>query len=690
MNPRDIPKWDTSKKYYWEQDATVLAFFLNEYDKIRNGINLGGYYMTGWMYFHLNYFSTEVMDVKAKKSSVKQPPLDDNVYFLMECFKKATEESKGFAMWGTRGFAKSTLLASHEYWTHLVLGGRSGHTMIVYKEGNDLASIKNMFMMCASKIHPAFGLNVVSGAGDWSKITGDVVFGNTMQDNTVLSHSNIRLINAAGGAESASEKGAGLTPIGFKMDEIGKYDGRGIYLSAKISFKSQGIALFTPILAGTGGNETLSEGAKELLTNPNNYDISLMNWDTLGTIVPEEHITWKEDRGKVFSTFVPGQMSYRDQAPKLLSTFGHLTKGQFDNDEINKHPIFVTDWAGANKKFNDTLELLTTEKTRNKHKMALPRNIEDTFLTSGVKAFNKDRAKKRITEIKKDPKYTLIDVEVDPHTRKVSTTFSDKKVAEREYKGIAISAPIMSFEGFPDEIPVNYKFVSGVDDYKSEQSTTTSLGSIYIIKRREATEPLERIIASITERPERHRELHAKWEKIIRATNALCNLEIADASFVSYLEDTIKVNPRSYLHPFINPYQDLTKKDSYKKNINASGYRFGIYPTTQNKGLMIKLAIDYTETTFVADYDEYGTPIMKDGFDLIEDPFLLEEMAEYEDGGNYDRIVAFGWALVLARHMDTNNVKIEDLHLKKYNQNVERKPQKGAFSKSAQISNFRK
>lgn len=1054
ISPKDIPYWNPNLPF-WEQNVSTLQFWINEYDKIVNGVNLGGYYMHGWTYFHLNHFTSRIMDTRTGTESVRQPFFDDNVYFLMECFKKATEEGKGFVMWGTRGFAKTTFMASHEEWTHLCRNIGGGLSIVVGGKSTDLKSMETAFKESNNKISPALRLNVLSGETDWSKGV-DMVFGHSLSSGTKLIQSGIVLINAEGGTQNASEKAAGFTPIGFKMDEIGKFNPIPVFESAKISFKQSGVSTFTFILGGcvcagtkvwnekgelvniedlqqsdgilgydlkrnevskeiitywqpphekdcyrittnrgkvlecsddhpilirekydngvfkkgklffeetknlvvgdhlcvvnglsedffngteemfdpylvgmsigdgciqksgatmifnadedvknyikskyhtntvfsdktkdgrilekftvsginhhmkslnlngksrefktlpdelykyrkqdiidlltgyydadgcyyvsnkitkgnrrrecmikltscgknilqevqmllikfgiqsnliyepltenssikstrghynliiksassmvkfaeifspkikykkeklaeihsiwsdnkknkqgnmvfetiksidyiglkpvynltagttntyiangiithnTGGNSSLSEGSKTMLTNPNDYDISIMNWDLLNNMVPEEHITWKEDVGKLFSTFVPGQMSYRDNEPKEFTTFGEFTKNKYKNDELNSLEFCKTNWGKANKFFYDKYDSYTTPEAKSKLRMYLPRNISDTFLVDKVNAFDKDKILLKLEEIKRQPKYELVDFDIDYEGR-ISKRFINKPLAGRRYENMPLDAPYMIFEEFPDEIPGKYHNVSAVDDYKSEESTTGSWGSMYVLKRRTSLDPLERIVACITERPKRHRNLYEKWEKLIRATNALCNIEIADANFVPFLEDTLKVHPGYYLHPFINPHMEMNTK-SKKSNNN---YKWGIYPTHQNKSIMINEVIAYTQSEFNAGYDsKTNMPIIKCGIDLIEDPWLLQEMLEYTSESNVDRIVAFGWALVLARYMDRKKIQPEDLHIKKFNEEmikVKKPVTKSNFFSTKKYRNF--
>lgn len=1016
MDKKDIPYWDT-RKFFWQQTKSAIQFFQNEYNKILNGVNLGGYYMSGWMYFHINFFQTTIIDPKTLKKSIRTSPLDDNTYYLMECYKEATEKGLGLCMWGTRGFGKSTFIGSIKHWTHLT---KDGTSMLVYKEGNDLSSIRDMITTSMSNIHPAFKLNILRGSGDWKDT--DVVFGNSTSHNEEFIKSQLRVINASGGAESASEKGAGLTPIGYVMDEAlafdsilhlgekeitmeeitigdeiygddgklttvldkidvgvvpmyeftlsdgrkvessedhvwrvkdkrykkevdlrtseivdkykakkfdsrydkynttynfsiplakpvnypekdlpiepyflglwlgdgitskpsvcsadkeikeyiksyagrincdysehfhkdvlnfstiriksvkgtsgtgsnpvinalrelgiysdknipeiylkasveqrldllrglmdsdghrtdsgdieftscipklvetfktlihslgirvsikekklqlsstipnkynkkvtrfylmtdlevfklsrklssktytgakrkhniafvnivdvrelepkqaycikasnksslflvnqyiithncGKYDPVGIFNSAKASFKYQNKSLFTYILAGTAGNEALSEGAKTMLMNPKDYDLLIMNWDTLNNIVPDEHITWKEDVGRKFGIFVPGQMSYRENEPKLEKTFGEFSNDKFDSDELNSMKINVTDWKATKEVFERKLNDSSDESVKTKQRMYYPMCIDDSFLTSKVNPFDAEAITRKLRQLKEKPKHTLVDFEIDPKTNKITTTFqSDKPLAERGHKK-TISAPYMIFDNFPKEVPPKFKFVSGADDYKSADATTESLGAIYVLERRTINMPLEKIAACLVERPATHREMHSKWEKLIRGTQAICNLEAADTAFVSYLEDVIKVDGYQYLHPFINPHAALANKNKGKVQSN---YKFGTYPHQWNVKILFDTVIDYTQQTFTVGFDpETNAQIINCGIDLIDDPMLLQEMLDFKYGsGNYDRLFSFGWALILARHLDSKNIMPEDKHVEKYN-----------------------
>jgi len=50
MNPKDIPQWDT-KKHFFEQEISTIQFWEEEIRKIKNGINIGGYFIHPFLYW---------------------------------------------------------------------------------------------------------------------------------------------------------------------------------------------------------------------------------------------------------------------------------------------------------------------------------------------------------------------------------------------------------------------------------------------------------------------------------------------------------------------------------------------------------------------------------------------------------------------------------------------------------------
>lgn len=105
MKEKDIPKWDPHK-HFFEQELSVIQFWQEEINKIKNGINIGGYHIHPWLYWHLNIFKFAWGAGKDKYP--KNPAFRDNEYFFTEMLKLAEEDGrKGILMYGSRRISKA-------------------------------------------------------------------------------------------------------------------------------------------------------------------------------------------------------------------------------------------------------------------------------------------------------------------------------------------------------------------------------------------------------------------------------------------------------------------------------------------------------------------------------------------------------------------------------------------------------
>lgn len=463
---------------------------------------------------------------------------------------------------------------------------------------------------------------------------------------------------------------------------IGKKDVYNLTAGSTNTYIANGI-----ITHNTGGNNELSEGAKEILENPEAWSMLPMNWERLDKFTDPEFFNWEKEKKNKFCTFVPGQMSHRlDGVGKKKTNLGKFLG--IKGEDIGKIEIAITDWDIATKEISRLLDSATTEKQKNKHRMYFPTSTLDCFLTDIENPFPVQRCIEKLNRIKTNPTYKLGDFVPSSDESGLIFTFSDRKLAEREYKGSPVNAPWMVFGEIPDgKVPKNF-FVAGLDDYKLDQSTTTSLGALYILQRK-ATElgaVVETIRASLATRPEQHPMFHESIERGLSKYNALCNLEAIDTGFKAFLTTTDR-NLDMYLCKDLNPAQDLnSKKRQQGRN------KYGTYPTPENKRLILNDVINYANRAIDVGIDEEGRKIVKFGVDFIEDPQLLEEMINFEYGGNYDRITAFGHALLLSKEMDKNRIIPENLeddkdYIKKHNKFNE-KPKLKNFSNKYKFNNY--
>lgn len=645
INDKNPPVWDRRKSYF-DQDPFVLAYYEEEFRKIQEGVTVGGYFIHPWLYFHINFFKTPVPAKSSKggkKSTevIMNPPLDDNTLYVAESYAEAEEADKGIALFGSRGVAKSTWLASISQWT--TLASPNGVMSIVGGNDGDLRSISRLIQTSLTNVHPFFHMNRLKS--DWDK---EVKFGLKDKNNEEMLYSSISITNADKGGKKESEKGAGLSPTGFIADEIGKWNPIGILQSALPSYMTNYGQKLVHILAGTTGNRELSKDAKKILTNPEEYRLLLTNWDTLERKVPEEHITWKHSRKEKFSVFMPGQMSYRLKVPKLESNLADFL-GKPKSKNLKNIKINLTDWETATNLIKENISSLRDMESKEKQKMYFPLSIDDVFLTEGANPFPTTVIRKRIKELEESGDIGK-DIDILYSGGLAQAEFISKKRAEVSHGGGEADAPIILFDKLPEKAPPRGTYVSGLDDYKLEQSDTDSLGSFYVLKRKlDLNQPCETIAASYTARPNRHKDFHRQCEKLIETWDAECCMESIDISFAQYLDN--KGKAQQLLAPAFS-FSRTTSK--FASRLNS---RYGLMPNGPNNEVRFNILIDYCKEEHLVDMDEEGNNIYKYGVEFIDDVDLLKEMLNYKKGGNFDRITAFSHALVYARELDKNNIR---------------------------------
>lgn len=429
----------------------------------------------------------------------------------------------------------------------------------------------------------------------------------------------------------------------------GKYAFKDIFESAIPSFKTQYGYKLVPILSGTSGNVELSKDAREVLENPDVFDILPMNFERLNNMVPPEFITWDKDFKKKFGTFVPGQMSYRLLTPRIdrsLSDFVGIS-----SPELKSLKVKSTDWAKAKDEIDSLGGASAKEKTKDRNKMYYPLELDHCFLTKGANPFPTTIINKRIRELEESGKAGRA-VEIIKDGAEYHQKFSEKRKADVRHKGGSIDAPIMLYSELPEKTPERYKFVSGLDDYKLNESDTDSLGAFYVIKRRnlEINSPCETVVASYVSRPDRHRDFHKTLETMIEVWAAECLMEAVDVSFEEYLE--LKGKAAKWLAPAIT---FAKSKDS--RNNTKLQKKYGLFPTAGNNEHRMNVLVDWCWEEHTIGIDDEGVPITKYSVEFLDDIELLIELRDWQKGKNSDRKEAFSHALLHAHQLDADGIR---------------------------------
>lgn len=472
-------------------------------------------------------------------------------------------------------------------------------------------------------------------------------------------HAIISIANINMGRKTSTQKTAGLTPATAIFDEVGKGPIKKPYTAAMPSYDTPYGWRLSPILAGTGGEVELSKDAQEMFSDPDTYNLLVMDWDILNRRAMKGK-TWKERK---WAMFVPGQMA-NSGVKRTIGLGDYL--GKPDDKKLNKIKIDATDFEASTNKLNEERKKLSTKDrvAYTSHTMFYPFTIDDCFLSSSQNLFPVEYAIKHKNDLLESGQYSgmLCDVFLESGN-KLGTTKSNKQLAGFPFSGGVIDAPVQIFEMPQSNRFDDFIYVSGSDPYKQAKSDTPSLGAFYVFKRRVGIrDPYAyRIVASYVSRPSSIDQFCRTCEVLQKGYGAICLMENADQMYEQYLNRKSGM-PASF---FLFAGEAIANK--YVKAGSRQNSKLGLYPTPGNQNLLFSCVVDYCWQDFVVGYDDQtGLDITVKGIELIDDIALLDEIIQYKPGLNVDRIIAFGHALVLARYFDDNNYmpksKIEEMN----------------------------
>lgn len=516
------------------------------------------------------------------------------------------------------------------------------HSVVGFSD-SDLSNIGEYCEYGLDHVHPFFRINRTKT--DWSS---GVTLGKRMSNGVRDIHAIISIANINMGRKTSTQKTAGLTPATAIFDEVGKGPIKKPYTAAMPSYDTPYGWRLSPILAGTGGEVELSKDAQEMFSDPDTYNLLVMDWDILNRRAMKGK-TWKERK---WAMFVPGQMA-NSGVKRTIGLGDYL--GKPDDKKLNKIKIDATDFEASTNKLNEERKKLSTKDrvAYTSHTMFYPFTIDDCFLSSSQNLFPVEYAIKHKNDLLESGQYSgmLCDVFLESGN-KLGTTKSNKQLAGFPFSGGVIDTPVQIFEMPQSNRFDDFIYVAGQDPYKQAKSDTPSLGAFYVFKRRVGIrDPYAyRIVASYVSRPSSIDQFCRTCEVLQKGYGAICLMENADQMYEQYLNRKSGM-PASF---FLFAGEAIANK--YVKAGSRQNSKLGLYPTPGNQNLLFSCVVDYCWQDFVIGYDDQtGLDITVKGIELIDDIALLDEIIQYKPGLNVDRIIAFGHALVLARYFDDNN-----------------------------------
>lgn len=636
-----------SKEIPWaKEDAGYSSFWEKERFKVERGIEIDGFKMSGWLYWHINHWrinADKMTDWGEIVPDSVVPYLRDNEIILDDLIKEAEKDRKGIVIMGLRQFAKTTMESSYAGRAGVLFGG--SQNLIMGTNADDLNNITQNLDFGLLNCTPYFRIPRISRDWDSERVLLGVK--NKQGDNFV--HSTYVIRNTSGGKKT--EKGAGVSNLKCNLwDEIGKDDFLQALIGTKPAMLSEYGWRTIPICVGTGGNVEKARDAKELFFNPGNHNF----------------LSFTQEDGRVTGAFLEGWLrqdcKYKTSLANYLIISGRIETVPKDS-ELWEIEILVSDKEKAIQKITKELEAFLNSgdlSSYNRWKAYYPLNIDDVFLSESNNSFPIDACKARKTYLEKEYTPEYLELFRDDKN-KVGWKFSSKKpickfpVKPSDNK----DAPICVYERPESNVP-HGTYCIGVDPYNEDVSSDkiNSLGSVEVYKR--MYNPMgtyqNQTVATWAGRCKSVREFHELVLMIAEWYNAIEGVlpENEDKTLIQYFFLKKKGH---YLADSMELANEINPRTMSKRSK-------GLSASTNNQRHGMKLIVEDAKDE-VEIIEDDGTPEGKIytviGVNKINDPMQLEEMIQYRGkpsgskgvhDGNYDRIISRYLALILARYYD--------------------------------------
>jgi hypothetical protein len=624
----DYKDWFINQKRIPDRDSQECKPFYDFHkDLCLNGAMMNGVYINPFLYWHLNIWHTEV-DVIDERGRISQkysnPLLRDNEWIVTNEIDRAQQEKKGLVILGIRRFAKSVLEASYIAW-----GATFDENSQNIIAGLNAPDIK----LITDKIDK--GLNFIPEYWRWQRIEDNwknqVTLGIKTRGGERIPFSSILIRNLDEG--NNEEAIAGTKPRKLIIDEIGKGNFLRGFQAAVPGFTTPFGWGCSPILTGTGGDMKKFMDAKSLM-----FDVDNLNFLSYNN---------EKDEKRVHGLFI--SYKYRMEA-KEESTLGeflnepngsdlHNVKMLVSNDEKAK-AITETNLERL-KKAGDRLAYL-------KEKMYYPLEVDDIFLNEDTNIFDIEAAKRQKFRILQQER-TGTPVILFHDGEKIAHEFTDKMpITNFPLKPSDLKdAPVVVYE-FPIDNPPYGLYVAGVDPYRQGKSAySSSLGAVYIYKRMHditGEKYQDMFVASYVARPDKKETWEEQARFLIKYYNARALCENDDISFIEYMKSK---GDAHYLEKQPDWLKEIVPNTTVRRD-------YGIHRSSDKIiDYLHNCLKKYMEETVYKETNEAGEVVREVlGVGKIFDPVLLEEIIQYNDQGNFDRIVAAELAIAQALKMN--------------------------------------
>mgnify|MGYP000521560756 FL=1 len=624
----DYKDWFINQKRIPDKESQECKPFFDFHRELcLNGAMMGGTYINPFLYWHLNIWHTEV-DIIDSYGRIAQkyanPLLRDNEWLVTNEIDRAQQEKRGLVILGIRRFAKSVLEASYIAW-----GATFDENSQNIIAGLNAPDIK----LITDKIDK--GLNFIPEYWRWQRIEDNwknqVTLGIKTKSGERIPFSSILIRNLDEG--NNEEAIAGTKPRKLIIDEIGKGNFlRGLQAAIPGFTTPYGWGC-SPILTGTGGDMKKFMDAKSLMFDVDNFNFLTYN-------------NAKDDK-RIHGLFISHKYRMEAKEDSTLAAYLNIS----GKSDLHNVKMLVSNEDKATEITNRDLERLKKAGDRIaylKEKMYYPQEVDDIFLNEDTNIFDIESAKRQKSRLLQQER-TGTPVILFSGENGIEHEFTDKlPISNFPLKNSDLKeAPVVIYE-FPIDNPPYGLYVAGVDPYRQGKSAySTSLGSVYIYKRMHeisGEKYQDMFVASYCARPDKKETWEEQARLLIKYYNARALCENDDISFIEYMKAK---GDAHFLERQPEWLKEIVPNTTVKRD-------YGIHRSSQKIIDYLHTCLKkYMEAPIFVEKNEAGEVIREVlGVSKIFDPVLLEEIIQYNDQGNFDRIIAAELAIAQALKMD--------------------------------------
>lgn len=411
-------------------DPEYIDFWLKHIERCKSGVLTGGIFISGWLYWHLNFYKITIDALDEYGNPVMEitnPDFRDNEYMFDYAYRDAeANDKKPIPVVGTRRFAKTVFISSRVAYKSYIF--QNSHSVVMGASAPDINNITKYIQEYYEHRPDCF--SDLMKFGEWTKTSSDVEISYNKREvikrggmnpitpllmklgkDNKYTYSRIAVRNLEHGKIATKEELlAGITPTEVIWDEALKEDTYIPTVQGFVKIKDINVGDF---VFGKDGRETkvlnkIDVGEKQL------YEIELIDgrsieacgehlWEVWDNKLKKYEVKTTE---KLIKTYINYQIDkrYNKKVKKRRYSIDLCKPVECENKKLELDPYFLGLWLGDGSKnepavitqddeIKDYLKEFAEAEGSNYRLQDYDNNTLNIYLSNGVGKYNPIREK---------------------------------------------------------------------------------------------------------------------------------------------------------------------------------------------------------------------------------------------------------------------------------------------------------